>query len=291
MTMKKIYTLYQTNNPNTLGGYMTYSTLSEALDTIGQIGFNGMLIDTITAVTMVDSEWWHGHRTGHVSEILSQGVIYKLSEKKSKHTSQMRKENKILVTDIGEIDEVKVIFDDDNKPYLYSYNGEDEFYRPDETYKFFDNKEQAEEYVRENMAPFDRNKVKEYLTKRYKDSGISDIKDILPDSLIKEYSNHSLHITDLGWIQCALLKNALKGYTRLNAKGFESIKSGGILFTFSCSQIVTKDQFRNAVFTAAAQSGRKVRILHQLHQPADHPINIYHPEGEYLKGLVLYVED
>ncbi len=89
----------------------------------------------------------------------------------------------------------------------------------------------------------------------------------------------------------AALKNALKGYTRLNAKGFESVKSGGILFTFSCSQIVTKDQFRNAVFTAAAQSGRKVRILHQLHQPADHPINIYHPEGEYLKGLVLYVED
>ena len=89
----------------------------------------------------------------------------------------------------------------------------------------------------------------------------------------------------------AALKNALKGYTRLNAKGFETIKSGGILFTFSCSQIVTKDQFRNAVFTAAAQSGRKVRILYQLHQPADHPINIYHPEGEYLKGLVLYVED
>ena len=89
----------------------------------------------------------------------------------------------------------------------------------------------------------------------------------------------------------AALKNALKGYTRLNAKGFETIKSGGILFTFSCSQIVTKDQFRNAVFTAAAQSGRKVRILHQLHQPADHPINIYHPEGEYLEGLVLYVED
>ena len=89
----------------------------------------------------------------------------------------------------------------------------------------------------------------------------------------------------------AALKNALKGYTRLNAKGFETIKSGGILFTFSCSQIVTKDQFRNAVFTAAAQSGHKVRILHQLHQPADHPINIYHPEGEYLKGLVLYVED
>lgn len=86
------------------------------------------------------------------------------------------------------------------------------------------------------------------------------------------------------------LHNALKGYTRLNAKAFERIAPGGILFTFSCSQVVTKDNFRNAVFTAAAQSGRKVRILHQLHQPADHPINIYHPEGEYLKGLVLYVE-
>ena len=88
----------------------------------------------------------------------------------------------------------------------------------------------------------------------------------------------------------AALHNALKGYTRLNVKGFEKIKPGGILFTFSCSQVVTKDNFRNAVFTAAAQAGRKVRILHQLHQPADHPINIYHPEGEYLKGLVLYVE-
>ena len=86
------------------------------------------------------------------------------------------------------------------------------------------------------------------------------------------------------------LHNALKGYTRLNNKAFQKIKPGGILFTFSCSQVVTKDNFRNAVFTAAAQVGRKVRILHQLHQPADHPINIYHPEGEYLKGLVLYVE-
>jgi 23S rRNA (cytosine1962-C5)-methyltransferase len=86
------------------------------------------------------------------------------------------------------------------------------------------------------------------------------------------------------------LRNALKGYTRLNMKAFEHIDKGGILFTFSCSQVVTKDNFRNAVFTAAAQAGRKVRILHQLHQPADHPINIYHPEGEYLKGLVLYVE-
>ena len=86
------------------------------------------------------------------------------------------------------------------------------------------------------------------------------------------------------------LHNALKGYTRLNAKALERIKPGGILFTFSCSQVVTKDNFRNAVFTAAAVAKRNVRILHQLHQPADHPVNIYHPEGEYLKGLVLYVE-
>jgi 23S rRNA (cytosine1962-C5)-methyltransferase len=86
------------------------------------------------------------------------------------------------------------------------------------------------------------------------------------------------------------LHNALKGYTRLNNMAFQKIQSGGILFTFSCSQVVSKDNFRNAVFTAAAQARRKVRILHQLHQPADHPINIYHPEGEYLKGLVVYVE-
>ncbi len=84
--------------------------------------------------------------------------------------------------------------------------------------------------------------------------------------------------------------NALKGYIRLNAKAFEKIKPGGLLFTFSCSQAVNKEQFRLAVFTAAAQSRRFVRILHQLHQPADHPVNIFHPEGEYLKGLVLYVE-
>ena len=86
------------------------------------------------------------------------------------------------------------------------------------------------------------------------------------------------------------LHNALKGYTRLNQKAMQIIAPGGILFTFSCSQVVTKDNFRNAVFTAAALARRKVRILHQLHQPADHPVNIYHPEGEYLKGLVLYVE-
>lgn len=86
------------------------------------------------------------------------------------------------------------------------------------------------------------------------------------------------------------LHNALKGYTRLNQKALQMIQPGGLLFTFSCSQVVTKDHFRNAVFTAAALARRKVRILHQLHQPADHPVNIYHPEGEYLKGLVLYVE-
>lgn len=86
------------------------------------------------------------------------------------------------------------------------------------------------------------------------------------------------------------LKQALRGYTRLNARAMEKMPAGSILFTFSCSQAVNKDQFRTAIFTAAAQARRNVRILHQLHQPADHPINIYHPEGEYLKGLVLYVE-
>ena len=86
------------------------------------------------------------------------------------------------------------------------------------------------------------------------------------------------------------VKNALRGYQRINAKAIEMIRPGGILFTFSCSQAVDKEQFRLAVFSAAAQVGRKVRILHQLHQPQDHPINIYHPEGEYLKGLVLYIE-
>ncbi len=86
------------------------------------------------------------------------------------------------------------------------------------------------------------------------------------------------------------LGQALKGYKRINTRAFEQIRPGGIVFTFSCSQVVTKDKFREAVFTAAAISGRNVRILHQLTQPVDHPVNIYHPEGEYLKGLVLYVE-
>lgn len=86
------------------------------------------------------------------------------------------------------------------------------------------------------------------------------------------------------------IRNALRGYQRLNAKAFAKIAPGGILFTFSCSQAITKEQFRLAVFSAATLTGRRVRILHQLSQPADHPVNIYHPEGEYLKGLVLYVE-
>jgi 23S rRNA (cytosine1962-C5)-methyltransferase len=85
------------------------------------------------------------------------------------------------------------------------------------------------------------------------------------------------------------LSQALQGYKRLNANAFRQIKPGGILFTFSCSQVVTRNNFREAVFSAAAIAGREVRILHQLSQPVDHPINIYHPEGEYLKGLVLYV--
>ena len=86
------------------------------------------------------------------------------------------------------------------------------------------------------------------------------------------------------------LKQALRGYTKLNAKAMEKMPKGSILFTFSCSQAVNKDQFRTAIFAAAMQAGRNIRILHQLHQPADHPVNIYHPEGEYLKGLVVYIE-
>lgn len=87
-----------------------------------------------------------------------------------------------------------------------------------------------------------------------------------------------------------VLDNAIQGYKKLNRKGIEVIKPGGIIFTFSCSQVMTKDLFRQTVFTAAANTGRKVKILHQMTQPADHPVSIYHPEGEYLKGLVLYVE-
>jgi 23S rRNA (cytosine1962-C5)-methyltransferase len=86
------------------------------------------------------------------------------------------------------------------------------------------------------------------------------------------------------------LRNALRGYQRLNAAGISKVAPGGIVFTFSCSQAVSREQFRLAVFSAAASTGRRVRILHQLTQPADHPVNIYHPEGEYLKGLILYVE-
>lgn len=87
-----------------------------------------------------------------------------------------------------------------------------------------------------------------------------------------------------------VLNNAIQGYKKLNRKGIEVVKPGGIIFTFSCSQVMTKELFRQTVFTAAANTGRRVRILHQLTQPADHPVSIYHPEGEYLKGLVLYVE-
>jgi len=86
------------------------------------------------------------------------------------------------------------------------------------------------------------------------------------------------------------LKNALQGYKRLNQKAIEKIKKGGIIFTFSCSQVVSKDDFRKSVFAASASAKRNVRIMHQLTQPADHAISMYHPEGEYLKGLVLYVE-
>jgi 23S rRNA (cytosine1962-C5)-methyltransferase len=87
-----------------------------------------------------------------------------------------------------------------------------------------------------------------------------------------------------------VLANALQGYKRLNIKAIEQIKPGGIIFTFSCSQVVSRDNFRKSVFAAAANTGRNVKILHQMSQPPDHPVNIYHPESEYLKGLVLYVE-
>ena len=119
------------------------------------------------------------------------------------------------------------------------------------------------------------------------------------DFLSEKITNHKSQITNYDLIildppafakHRDAVKNALRGYQRINAKAIEMIRKGGILFTFSCSQAVDKEAFRLAVFSAAAQVGRKVRILHQLHQPQDHPINIYHPEGEYLKGLVLYVE-
>jgi 23S rRNA (cytosine1962-C5)-methyltransferase len=87
-----------------------------------------------------------------------------------------------------------------------------------------------------------------------------------------------------------VLANALQGYKRLNIKAIEQIKPGGIIFTFSCSQVVTRENFRKSVFAAAANTGRNVRILHQMSQPPDHPVNIYHPESEYLKGLIIYVE-
>lgn len=132
----------------------------------------------------------------------------------------MRKENKILVTDWGSIEEIVVIFDDDKNPYIYSYIDGDDFYRFEENEKFFDNKEQAEEYVRENIIPFDKNKVKKYLTKRYDVNSISEMEDILPNSIIKKCSHRFLHICDLGLIQCDLLRNALKGIFCINAITF-----------------------------------------------------------------------
>lgn len=132
----------------------------------------------------------------------------------------MRKENKILVTDFGSIEEIVVIFDDDKNPYIYSYIDGDGFYRFEENEKIFDNKGQAEEYVRENIIPFDKNKVKEYLTKRYKVNSIREMEDILPDSIIKKCSHRSLHICDLGCLQCDLLRNALKGIFCINAITF-----------------------------------------------------------------------
>lgn len=119
------------------------------------------------------------------------------------------------------------------------------------------------------------------------------------DFLNEEITNHKSEITNYDLIildppafakHRDAVRNALRGYQRINAKAIRQIRPGGILFTFSCSQAVDKEAFRLAVFSAAASVGRRVRILHQLHQPQDHPINIYHPEGEYLKGLVLYVE-
>ena len=86
------------------------------------------------------------------------------------------------------------------------------------------------------------------------------------------------------------LKNALRAYQRLNAAAISKVSPGGLVFTYSCSQVVDKEAFALAVFSAAAQCGRKVRILDRLNQPCDHSVNIYHPEGEYLKGLLLYVE-
>ena len=132
----------------------------------------------------------------------------------------MRKENKFLVTAWESIAEIVVIFDDDKNPYIYSYIDGDEFYRFEENEKIFDNKEQAEEYVRENIIPFDKNKVKEYLTKRYEVNSIREMEDILPDSIIKKFSRPFLHICDLGWIQCDLLRNALKGIFCISAITF-----------------------------------------------------------------------
>lgn len=114
----------------------------------------------------------------------------------------------------------------------------------------------------------------------------------------KEILQYQLHICNFSYIldppafakHHNVLSNALKGYKRINLKAIEQIKPGGIIFTFSCSQAVSKENFVKTIFSASAMTGRNVKILHHLTQPTDHPVNIYHPEGEYLKGLVLYVE-
>ena len=144
-----------------------------------------------------------------------------------------------------------------------------------------DSSQSAIELTRENVAlnGFDPSRHEAFATDAF---GYLDNMDNSYDLIILDPPAFAKHNN--------VLHNALQGYKKLNAKAFDKIKPGGILFTFSCSQVVSKDNFRKSVFAAAANSGREVRILHQLTQPADHPVNIYHPEGEYLKGLVLYVD-
>lgn len=143
-----------------------------------------------------------------------------------------------------------------------------------------DSSQSAIELTRENVSinEFDETRHEAFATDAF---GYLDNMDNSYDLIILDPPAFAKHNN--------VLHNALQGYKKLNAKAFDKIKPGGILFTFSCSQVVSKENFRKSVFAAAANSGREVRILHQLTQPADHPVNIYHPEGEYLKGLVLYV--
>lgn len=133
----------------------------------------------------------------------------------------MRKENKFLVSYIGKIAEVEVILDDDNNFYLYTGVGEEYFCKPDEEDNFFDTKQQAEDYVKENIIPFDKDKVKEYLAKRFKVNSISNMKDILPNSLIDDFiTSRTTHINDLGWTNCNIVKYALKGIFCIDAITF-----------------------------------------------------------------------